>query len=421
MKIKNIKGREILDSRGNPTVEAKIVLENGLEASASIPSGASVGEFEVLELRDNNPKRFQGRGVLAVVGNIEKIIAPKIVGQEVEKQREIDKTMIDLDATVAKSRLGANAILAVSLACAKAGALSSGFPLFVYLRKTYGLSEANYKMPIPMFNIINGGKHADSGLSVQEFMVVPWQGKNFTQRLETGAEIFYALRDVLKKRRLSAAVGDEGGFAPKLETTEKAFNLLVEIADFTDHQIGSEVYFAIDVAASVFYDKDKQKYFFDKKWRTSEKMAKIYYQWFKNYPLISIEDPFAETDLTPWSEFTQKIYELNHDYLVVGDDLFTTNLKRLTDGVENKRANTILIKPNQIGTLSETIDCINFAQDHNYKIVISHRSGETNDSFIADLAVAVNAEFIKAGAPNRGERVAKYNRLLKIEEMLNPC
>jgi len=419
MKIKNIKAREILDSRGNPTVEAKIILENGLEARASIPSGASVGEFEALEIRDNDLKRFQGRGVLAVIGNIEKIIAPKLKGQEVEKQKEIDKTIIELDATIDKSRLGANAILAVSLACAKAGALASGFPLFVYLRKTYGLPETNYKMPIPMFNVINGGKHSDSGLSVQEFMVVPWQGKNFRERLQTGAEIFYALRDVLKKRRLSIAVGDEGGFAPKLEKTEKAFDLLVEIADFTDHRIGSEVYFALDVAASVFFDKDKKKYFFEGKWRTSEKMAKIYAQWFKNYPLIGIEDPFADIDPAPWSEFTAKIQALNNDYLIVGDDLFTTNIKRLADGVENKRANTILIKPNQIGTLSETIDCINFAQDHHYKIVISHRSGETNDSFIADLAVAVNAEFIKAGAPNRGERVAKYNRLLEIEEMLN--
>ncbi len=418
MKIKNIKAREILDSRGNPTVEAKIVLENGLEARASIPSGVSVGEFEALELRDNNPKRLRGRGVLAVVGNIEKIIAPKLKGQEVEKQQEIDKTMIELDATANKSRLGANAILAVSLACAKAGAFSMGFPLFVYLRKIFGLQETNYKMPIPMFNIINGGKHSDSGLSVQEFMVVPWQGKSFKERLETGAEIFSALRDVLEKRKLRISVGDEGGFAPKLETTEKVFNLLVDIADFTDHQIGSEVYFAIDVAASVFYDKDKKKYSFEKKWRTSEEMAKIYYQWFKNYPLIGIEDPFAETDLAPWSEFTAKIQALNSDYLIVGDDLFVTNLKRLADGIENKRANVILIKPNQIGTLSETIDCINFAQDHHYKIVISHRSGETNDSFIADLAVAVNAEFIKAGAPNRGERVAKYNRLMEIEEEL---
>ena len=419
MKIKNIKAREILDSRGNPTVEAKVILENSLEAKASVPSGASLGEFEALELRDNNPKKFSGKGVQAAIGNIERVIVPKLIGQDVERQQEIDKVMLELDRTENKSNLGANAILAVSLACARAGSLAKGLPLFAYLRTIYNLPLTTYNLPIPMFNIINGGKHSDSGLSVQEFMVVPWQGKNFRDRLETGAEVFYTLRDILERRKLTFAVGDEGGFAPKLKTTEKVFNLLVDIADFTDHQIGSEVYFALDIAASVFYDKNKQKYFFEGGWKDALEMSRIYYHWFKDFPMISIEDPFAESNLLPWSEFTGKISSLGPQYMVVGDDLFTTNLKRLREGIEAKRANAILIKPNQIGTLSETIECINFAQDQHYKIVISHRSGETNDSFIADLAVAVNAEFIKAGAPNRGERVAKYNRLLEIEEMLN--
>ena len=419
MKIKEIKARQILDSRANPTIETKVVLENGLSATASVPSGASKGEFEAIELRDGDLKHFGGRGVKKAIENVEKIIAPKLVAQEAGKQQEIDKTMIELDSTENKSRLGANTILSVSLACARVAALASGYPLFAYLRSCYRLPDQQFRLPIPMFNIINGGVHSDSGLSVQEFMVVPYEGKDFSERLENGSEIFYTLKEILEKKRLTFAVGDEGGFAPKLKTTEKVFDLMIEIAHFTDHQIGSQVFFALDVAASVFFDKGRQKYLFEGKWRDDKEMSKIYYQWFKNYPLISIEDPFAESHLSPWREFTARVTSLGSQYLVVGDDLFTTNLKRFKEGVAEKRANAILIKPNQIGTLSETIECINFAQEHGYKIVISHRSGETNDSFIADLAVAVNAEFIKAGAPNRGERVAKYNRLLEIEEMLN--
>jgi len=418
MKIKNIFAREILDSRGSPTIETKVVLDNGLMAKAAVPSGASKGEFEALELRDNDKKRFVGKGVLKVIENVERYIFPKLVGKEVDKQQEIDKAMIDLDGTPNKSRLGANAILSVSLACAKAGALASGYPLFVHLRKVYNLSETNYNLPVPMFNVVNGGKHSDSGLSVQEFMIVPLAGHSFSQRLRTGVEIFHALRDILQRRKLTFAVGDEGGFAPKLKNAEKVFDLIVQIADFTDYQVGQDVYFALDVAADVFYNKKSGKYFFEGKKRKSGDLAKIYYQWFKKYPLISIEDPFAEADLASWPELTAKISVLGGQYMVVGDDLFTTNPKRLKEGIDNKRANAILIKLNQIGTLTETINCIRLAQDNGYKIVISHRSGETNDSFISDLAVAVNAQFIKAGAPNRGERVVKYNRLLEIEEML---
>jgi len=419
MKIKNIFAREILDSRGNPTIETKVILDNGLFAKAAVPSGASKGELEALELRDNDQKRFNGQGVLKVVENVERYIFPKLIDKEVNKQQEIDKTMIDLDGTPNKSHLGANAILSVSLACAKAGALASGYPLFVYLRKVYNLPETDYNLPVPMFNIVNGGKHSDSGLSVQEFMIVPLIATSFSQRLRTGVEIFHALRDILRRRKLTYAVGDEGGFAPKLKNTEKVFDLIIQIADFTDYQLGQDVYFALDIAADVLYNKKSGKYLFENKKRKPADMAKIYYQWFKNYPLISIEDPFSEDDLSSWPDFTARISSLGSQYMVVGDDLFTTNPERLKEGIDNKRANAILVKLNQIGTLTETINCIRLAQDSGYKIVISHRSGETNDSFISDLAVAVNAQFIKAGAPNRGERVAKYNRLLEIEKMLN--
>ncbi len=416
MKIKNVFAREILDSRGNPTVEANVVLENGNEAKAAVPSGASTGKYEALELRDNDFKNYAGKGVLRAIENIKKIIAPAIIGQEADP-KQIDQTIIDLDGTKNKSRLGANAALAVSLAVARVTAKTEALPLYRYIANIYQFRN-DYKLPTPLFNSVNGGKHSDSGLDIQEFMVIPMKQGDFKEKVKTGTEVFWALRDVLKKRGQTFAVGDEGGFAPKLKNTEKVFELLVSISEFTRHSLGDEVCFGLDVAASSFYNEEKGKYFFERKKRSNKEMMDIYLRWFKKYPLCLIEDPFSEDDWGLWPELTKKIVSLNNNFLVVGDDLFTTNVSRLKMGIENRAANAVLIKLNQIGTLTETIDCINLAQNNKYRIVISHRSGETNDDFIADLAVAVGADFIKAGAPNRGERVAKYNRLMEIEEEL---
>jgi enolase len=415
-KIKKIKAREILDSRGNPTVEVKLTLENGWITKAAVPSGASTGKYESQELRDNDPERYSQKGVLKACEKIEKVIAPQLIGQEPDPQK-IDRLMIDLDGTKNKSQLGSNAILGVSLAVARAGAYLAQKPLYQYIREKYELPLTRYVLPTPMFNVINGGKHSDSGLDVQEFMVIPTNKSSFREKLRTGAEIFVALREVLKSRDLSFAVGDEGGFAPQLKKTKKAFELLISITDYTKHSLGTETYLGLDVAAAVFYSEKNNKYLFEGKKRTGAEMLKIYYQWFKNYPLMLLEDPFAEDDWEPWSELTAKTKTLGNR-IIVGDDIFTTNVERLKKGIEKKTANAVLIKLNQIGTLTETIQCIQLGQEHHHQIVISHRSGETNDDFIADLAVAVNADFIKAGAPNRGERVAKYNRLMEIEDEL---
>ena len=416
-KIREISAREILESRGNPTVEAEVILENGIQAKAAVPSGASTGKYEALELRDNDITRYAGKGVLKACRNIERIIAPALIGQESEPQKA-DQTMINLDGTKNKSKLGANAILAVSLAVARAGARAADLPLYKYIRANYHLPGTDYRLPTPMFNVINGGIHSDSGLDVQEFMVVPAAKTSFRKKVRIGAEIFAALREILKSRNLSFAVGDEGGFAPKLKKTEKVFELLVAITEYTQHRLGTETFFGLDVAASVFYDEKRKKYLFEKKKRSSQEMLKIYWKWFKTYPLISIEDPFAEDDWEIWPKLTEKVKTLDSSKLVVGDDLFTTNVERFKKGIKIKAANAVLVKLNQIGTLTETIHCVNLARENNYRVIISHRSGETNDDFIADLAVGVRADLIKTGAPSRGERVAKYNRLMEIEEEL---
>ena len=417
-KIKNILAREILDSRGHPTIEAEVILENGINGRAAVPSGASTGKAEALELRDQDPNRYAGQGVLKAIKNIKDLIAPSLIGQEAEP-KQIDQTMIDLDGTKNKSRLGANAILAVSLALTRAVAQDVKLPLYKYIRQVYQIPSTNYQLPTPMFNIINGGKHSDSGLDVQEFMIIPMVKTSFKEKVRIGTEVFSALRNVLEKRGLTFAVGDEGGFAPKIKNTKKVFELLISISEFTQHAIGTEIFFGLDVAASVFYDESKKRYLFEKRKRSNKDMLEIYQDWFKKYPLVLIEDPFAEDDWDLCPELTKKVSNLNDQFLVVGDDLFTTNVERLKIGIENKAANAILIKLNQIGTLTETMNCIDLAQDNNYQIVMSHRSGETNDDFIADLSVAVNADFIKAGAPNRGERVAKYNRLMEIKQELS--
>ncbi len=415
-KIKDIKSREILDSRGNPTIEVKVILENNIQAKAAVPSGASTGKHEALELRDNDV-RYSGKGVLDACQNVEKIIAPVLIGREVDVMG-MDQKMLALDNTPDKSKLGANAILGVSLAVARAAAKDAGQPLYKYIREIYDVSSSKYILPTPLFNIINGGIHSDSGLDVQEFMVIPISPKTFKEKMRVGAEIFGALKEILRKKGLTFAVGDEGGFAPKLKNTQEAFNLLVAVTEFTKHTLGEEIFFGVDVAASVFYKEKIKKYIFEKRKHSSDDMAKIYWSWIKKYPLLFLEDPFSEDDWDPWTLLTEKVEALDQKILVVGDDLFTTNIKRLQKGIDNKSANSILIKLNQIGTLTETMQCIALARKNNHKVIISHRSGETNDTFISDLAVAVNADFIKTGAPNRGERVAKYNRLMEIEDEL---
>ncbi|MDD3101632.1 MAG: phosphopyruvate hydratase [Patescibacteria group bacterium] len=421
-KITSIRACEILDSRGNPTLEVRVVLENGLESKAAVPSGASTGVHEALELRDNNSNRYGGKGVLKACENVEKIIAPALIGLELNPQ-EIDKLMIDLDGTPNKSKLGANAILGVSLACTRAGAKSQNIPLYKYIRETYQLTNLlTYQLPIPMLNVINGGRHADNKLDIQEFMIVPLAdslknqpNKLFKERIRLSAEFFQILKNIIKSTYgFSIAVGDEGGFAPSFKNNEEVLKVLMSAAQEAKLKIGQDIVFALDAAASEFYDVKEKKYIFENKKLSSQDMIDLYQTWIEKYPIISIEDGLSEDDWSGWRDLHARLQKI----MIIGDDLFTTNIDHLKKGIEERAANSILIKPNQIGTLTETINCIKFAQANNYKVVISHRSGETSDDFISDLAVAVNADFIKAGAPNRGERVVKYNRLMEIEEEL---
>lgn len=412
MKIKSIKAREILDSRGNPTVSVKVFLDNGEIGVASVPSGASTGVHEAVELRDGDKKRFGGKGVLKAVKNVNTIINKNLKGVKVEEQRLIDDIMVELDGTGNKSKLGANAILGVSLACAHAAAKNAKLPLYKYIRKCYNLSHKNFKLPYPTMNILNGGAHAGWNLDLQEFMIVP-QVKKFNERIRVGAEVFHALEKVLVSKKQAITVGDEGGFAPSLSRNEDAFKLIGEAVKKAGYNFGKDVKVAIDAATSEFYKGKAYKMKKDKKSLKSREMIKLYERWLKKYPLISIEDGLSEDDWDGWVELTKK---LGKKVLLVGDDLFTTNVERLKKGIELKVGNAILIKLNQIGTLSETIDCINLAQKNKYKVIISHRSGATADTTIADLSVAVNADYIKTGSLSRSERVSKYNRLLEIEE-----
>ncbi|MEA3272814.1 MAG: phosphopyruvate hydratase [Patescibacteria group bacterium] len=412
MQIKKIHAREILDSRGNPTISVKVVLKNGAIGVASVPSGASTGAHEALELRDKKKKRFGGKGVKKAVKNINEIIAKKLKGLDVVNQRKVDEMMIKLDGTKNKSKLGANAILGVSLACAHAVAKAENLPLYKHIRKVYNLKLRKYKLPSATMNIINGGAHAGWNLDIQEFMIVP-KARTFKEKLRIGAEIFHSLKSVLKKKGQAVTVGDEGGFAPSLGRNEDAFRLILEAIKKAGYKSKKDVYLAIDAAASEFYKKHIYK--IDKKKLSAEKLINLYKLWLKKYPIILIEDGLAEDDWKNWVKLTKS---LNKKVLLVGDDLFTTSVARLEKGVLIGVANTILIKLNQIGTLTETIDCINFARKNKYKVIISHRSGETCDTTIADLAVAVNADYIKTGSLSRSERVSKYNRLLEIEEEL---
>lgn len=408
MKIKNIKAREILDSRGFPTVQADVVLENGAFGSAAVPSGASTGSHEALELRDKD-ERYNGKGVLKAVANVAKI-EKLLQGYDIEDMRLIDKAMLDLDGTENKTSLGANAILAVSMAVLRAGAASLNEPLYRYLRRAYELPEEGWLMPAPMLNIINGGKHADSGLDVQEFMIVPAFAPSFKEALRAAAETYHVLKNDLAKKGMVTAVGDEGGFAPKISTHAEVLETIISAAKQAGYP---KMSLALDAAASEFFHDGSYK--FEGQNRTPGQMTEIYSSWTEKYPLVSIEDPLQEDDWAGWRHFTEK---LGKKINIVGDDLFVTNKKRLEKGIEEKAANSILIKLNQIGSVSETIDVIYLAKQAGYTTIISHRSGETEDSFIADLAVAVNAGAIKTGAPARSERLAKYNRLLLIEEEL---
>lgn len=410
MKIKNIVAREILDSRGNPTVEAKVTLESGIFAIAKVPSGASTGSHEALELRDGG-KRYGGKGVLRAVKNVNTIIAPALKGINVQKIKEIDERMIVLDGRKDKSSLGANAILAVSMACARAGALTLNMPLYQYIRQAYALPEKGYRLPVPMMNILNGGRHADNGLSIQEFMILP-RHKLFRERVRMGSQIFHALGNILSQKGYATSVGDEGGFAPELLNNERGLQLIIEAIKYTGWEPGKNVYLGLDVAASEFY-RHGNYYFVGKKqgWR-SEKMIATFSQWVKKYPILTIEDGLAEDDWANWQLLTK---ELGKKVTLVGDDLFVTNVERIKRGITEGVGNAVLIKLNQIGTLTETIAAITLAQNNDYQVAISHRSGETSDTFIADLSVAVNAEFIKTGSMSRSERVEKYNRLMEIE------
>ena len=411
--IVSIHAREILDSRGNPTVEADVVLADGVRGRAAVPSGASTGEHEAVELRDGDKSHYLGKGVLKAVDNIESIIAPELTGMDASNQKLIDATMMALDGTENKGSLGANAILAVSMATARAAAKALGMPLYRYLG---GVNACI--LPTPMMNILNGGAHADNNVDFQEFMVMPVGAETFSDALRWGTEVFHTLKGVLKKKGYNTAVGDEGGFAPSLKSNVEALEVILEAIELAGYKPGEQIAIALDPASSEFYDKKSGKYVFkksDKSEKSSEQMASYWESWVRQYPIISIEDGLAEDDWDGWRLLTEKIGKTTQ---LVGDDLFVTNTRRLQRGIEENVGNSILVKVNQIGTISETLDAIELARRNGYTSIISHRSGETEDTFIADLAVGTGAGQIKTGSPSRTDRIAKYNQLLRIEEEL---
>ena len=411
--IELILAREMLDSRGNPTVEADVILESGARGRAIVPSGASTGEHEALELRDGDKARYAGKGVLKAVANINEIIAPELEGMDASEQREIDNMMIELDGTPTKSKLGANAILAVSMAAARAMADHLGIELYQYL----GGFTASL-LPTPMMNILNGGAHADNNVDFQEFMVMPVGAKSFSEGLRWGVETFHVLKSVLKKRGYNTAVGDEGGFAPSLKSNTEAIEVILEAITQAGYKPGEQIAIALDPAASEFYDSAKKKYVFkksDKSQHTPRSDGEVLGDWVRQYPIVSLEDAFAEND---WEGWKMQTAELGDKIQLVGDDIFVTNIEIFQRGIDEGVANSILIKLNQIGSVSETIDAINLARQNRYTSVISHRSGETEDTFIADLAVATGAGQIKTGSASRTDRISKYNQLLRIEEEL---
>jgi enolase len=413
--IEQIRARQILDSRGNPTIEVDVFTENGAFGRAAVPSGASTGAHEAVELRDADKEKYLGKGVLKAVHNVNKILNEELHGYPVTNQRLIDDAMIKLDGTENKSNLGANAILGVSLACAKAGAQETNQPLYRYI----GGSNVNM-LPVPMMNILNGGAHADNSIDFQEFMVMPVGAASFSESLRMGTEVFHHLKAVLKKKGLSTNVGDEGGFAPNIKSNEEAIQCVLDAIGDAGYTPGKDIYIAIDAASTEFFDAKSGKYIFKKSsgdQLSSSEMAEYWSQWVKKYPIISIEDGLAEDDWAGWKTLTQKE---GSNIQLVGDDLFVTNVSRLNRGIRENIANSILVKVNQIGTLSETMDAVTLAHNNGYTSVMSHRSGETEDYTIADLAVALNTGQIKTGSASRSDRISKYNQLLRIEEALGP-
>lgn len=413
-KIKNIRAREILDSRGVPTIEARVTLDNGLSAKASVPGGTSIGRYEALELRDGDRKRYSGQGVLKAVNKVNEVIAPALIGQIVTAQKILDKILIDLDGTADKHNLGANATLAVSLAVARVAALSEKQELFVYLGQVFSLAAP--KIPVPLFNIFNGGKHADTNLDFQEFLLIP-KKNSAAEMVKMGAAVFRELGLVLRESGYDSDIGLEGGYAPDLDSSIEALELIMAAAIRAGYQPGQDLHLGIDVGSALLYEAASGKYIFplDNAYFSAANLIGLYNEWLKKYPLIYLEDGLADDAWSDWRELTA---ELGQKMLIVGDDLFTTSTKRLRQGLQEKAANAIIIKPNQAGTLSETIDCLQLAQKHKYQVIASSRSGETTDDFIVDLAVAAGADYLKAGSLSRGERVAKYNRLMEIEDIL---
>lgn len=414
-KIKQIKALEILDSRGNPTIETTIILNDGAVGIASCPSGASVGGYEALELRDNDEKRYHGLGVLKAIENIEKIISPRLIDMEASKQQEIDRTLIELDGTQNKGRLGANATLSVSMAVCKAAARSAVLPLFLYIRQFIHKENTSLKIPFPLFNLINGGKHAGDNLNFQEFLVIPATSKSYSEALQIGVIVYKTLQTILKQQNLSILIGDEGGFGPTLATNMNAFALLKQAIDATNFHFGLDVFFGLDVAANNFY-QNKEYRIKDKTMSlSSDALISFYEELNKSYHLLYLEDPLAEDDWDAWTNITLRI---GRETLIVGDDLTATNPYRLQNALAKKAISGIIIKPNQIGTVIEALAVVEMARAAGLKIIVSHRSGETNDDFIADFAVAASADYVKFGAPARGERIAKYNRLSIIDQQL---
>ena len=408
--IIDIRAREVLDSRGNPTIETEVMLEDGTIGRAIVPSGASTGKFEALELRDGDKSRYNGKGVLKAVENVNEVLAPRLIGLNAYDQVLLDKTMLEIDGTENKSKVGANAILSISMAVARAAAASLDLPLYKYL------GGVNAKvLPVPFMNVINGGQHADNNLDIQEFMIVPAGAPSFREALRYGAETFHALKKLLKESGHVTAVGDEGGFAPNLNSNEEAIQVLIEAIKAAGYEPGKDIFIALDVAASEFYNEETRKYHIDGTDKDAEELIEYYESLINNYPIISIEDPFDQEDWKAYANFTAKV---GNKVQIVGDDLYVTNVKRLSKGVELKATNSILIKLNQIGSVTETLNTIEMAKTNNMTNVISHRSGETEDTFIADLVVATNAGMIKTGSLSRSERIAKYNQLLRIEEEL---
>lgn len=412
MEIKNIQGYEILDSRGNPTTACSVELSDGSKAYAYVPSGASTGSHEAVELRDGDKSRYNGLGVLNAINNINTIIKTALIGKDAYLQDNIDKILLDLDGTHNKSKLGANAILAVSLAVARASSISQGKELYQYIQEIYNsnISSLSKNFPKIGFNVLNGGKHADSGLDIQEYMIMPLR-TNIEENMRIGSEIYHTLKKILVKQGQTISVGDEGGFAPRLDSNETGLKLLVQSIQEAGYVPGVDCAIALDVAATEFFDINTQKYTFDKQNYSGQELTDIYNAWLEEYPIVSIEDPFAEDDYANWQQFN---LVKDNNLRIVGDDLLVTNTKRIQEAIEQNLCNSVLIKPNQIGTLTETLDAIRLAHNNNLTTMISHRSGDTIDTFIADLAVGVSATYIKSGAPARAERVSKYNRLLEI-------